>query len=195
MPPRSRVDLLPAQLRDELNARLVGNGFSGYQALSDWLAEQGYRVSKSALGVHGLELRQQFESAMDKAQTLYALAKARRLSGGDDSAAELVGAANDILAAHIVDTAAALDAESELGAEAKARVIATLTRAGADAGRTAIAQRKWEAQIRAEERAEAERQRSEALAAAADRVATAAEAKGLSAADARFWREQVLMGM
>ena len=53
MPRRSGVTGLPPEIRDELNARLVANGFSGYEALSEWLEEQGYSLSKSALHRHG----------------------------------------------------------------------------------------------------------------------------------------------
>ena len=49
MPARSAVGQLPEEIRDELNRRLVENGFAGYAALAAWLADQGYKVSKSAV--------------------------------------------------------------------------------------------------------------------------------------------------
>jgi len=62
-----------------------------------------------------------------------------------------------------------------------AKNIATLTR-------SSVTLKKYQEGI-------AEQARQEALAAAAERVDNAAQARGLSAEDAKFWREQVLMGM
>ena len=73
MPRRSGVTGLPPEIRDELNARLVANGFSGYEALSEWLEEQGYSLSKSALHRHGSVLEADFEAAMSDVQRTTAL--------------------------------------------------------------------------------------------------------------------------
>ncbi len=40
---------LPSNVKQELNKRLLENGFSDYVALSDWLDEQGYSISKSSI--------------------------------------------------------------------------------------------------------------------------------------------------
>src|SRR5690606_11360592 len=53
MPPRSAVSQLPEEIRASLDQRLIQGGFAGYDALSDWLAEQGFAISKSALHRYG----------------------------------------------------------------------------------------------------------------------------------------------
>ena len=40
MPPRSKILSIPKELQEELNARLVANGFRDYEALADELIER-----------------------------------------------------------------------------------------------------------------------------------------------------------
>lgn len=49
MPVRSKVGLLPDEVRRALEQRLIANCFSDYDALSAWLGEQGFEISKSSL--------------------------------------------------------------------------------------------------------------------------------------------------
>ncbi len=59
MPPRSKVDMLPSELRDWLKETLKENGFSGYEqiaeTLNERLAEDGLsvRIQKSAIHAYG----------------------------------------------------------------------------------------------------------------------------------------------
>jgi hypothetical protein len=58
MPQRSKVFALPEGIKRELDKRLVNGGFSNYEALSTWLAENGYGISKSSLHRYGTEFEQ-----------------------------------------------------------------------------------------------------------------------------------------
>lgn len=49
MPPRSKVLQLPDEVRRELEQKLIGGSFADYSGLSEWLADKGYEVSKSAI--------------------------------------------------------------------------------------------------------------------------------------------------
>ncbi len=61
MPKPKKVDLLPQEIKKDLEAKLVEHGFADYVELSDWLAEQGYEISKSALHRYGTEFKEQLE--------------------------------------------------------------------------------------------------------------------------------------
>ena len=61
MPKPKKVDLLPEDIRKELERQLVDRGFGNYVELSDWLAEQGYEISKSALHRYGTEFKENLE--------------------------------------------------------------------------------------------------------------------------------------
>ncbi len=66
MPPRSKVYTLPAEVRATLDGRLIDSGFGGYRGLSEWLAEQGYQIGKSALAEYGADLETDWDLAMGR---------------------------------------------------------------------------------------------------------------------------------
>lgn len=59
MATRSKIGGLPSDIREQLNDRLVKNGFTEYQALSEWLESKGYKTSRSTIHRYGKWLREQ----------------------------------------------------------------------------------------------------------------------------------------
>lgn len=49
MPQRSQIEMLPIEVREQLEQRLIANGFSDYAGLAAWLSEQGYEIHKSSV--------------------------------------------------------------------------------------------------------------------------------------------------
>lgn len=148
---RSAVSALPVELRDELNARLVANGFSGYEALSEWLDKQGYSLSKSALHRHGSALEADFDAAMSDVQRTTALARAWAKSD-DDEQGDLLDATarmlqDALLRITIAMRKAEAEAEESNPAEA-AKTLSQVTRALADLGRMSIGQKKWALEVK-----------------------------------------------
>ncbi|MBD3877364.1 DUF3486 family protein [Pseudomonas kunmingensis] len=47
------ADALPPELKAQLHSRLMTSGFAGYVEHSEWLAGQGWKISKSALHRYG----------------------------------------------------------------------------------------------------------------------------------------------
>lgn len=76
MPPRQKVLTLPDEIRGQLNSRLIGSAFGDYNALSAWLREQGYEISKSALQVYGKQLERKIEAIRIATEQAKALAEA-----------------------------------------------------------------------------------------------------------------------
>nr|VFK58905.1 MAG: Protein of unknown function (DUF3486) [Candidatus Kentron sp. UNK]VFK68626.1 MAG: Protein of unknown function (DUF3486) [Candidatus Kentron sp. UNK] len=76
MPRVSKVFGLPQALQDELDERLVESGFGDYTGLSDWLAECGYRISRSGLHRHGKKLKDNYQRSMARARENQAMARA-----------------------------------------------------------------------------------------------------------------------
>ena len=56
MPPPSKIDQLPEDVRSELDALIIDNGFGGYVGLSEWLAAKGFEISKTTVGAYGQKL-------------------------------------------------------------------------------------------------------------------------------------------
>lgn len=62
MAKRSSVEQLPQTVRHELERKLADNGFSDYTALAEWLNEQGYEISRSAVHRYGAKIQKRFAS-------------------------------------------------------------------------------------------------------------------------------------
>ena len=164
---RSKVGALPPDVQDDLNARLIERGFSGYEDLSAWLKSLGYDISKSALHRHGSTLEAEFEEAMADARRTRALARAARESGdGDDGA--LLESASGIMQDNLLRLSLKLK-HSGAEPEEAAKTLSLISRAFADIGRFDISRQKWQAELRAK------------AVVAADAVEAIAKQGGLSA--------------
>ena len=185
MPARSAVLGLPPQVRDDLNARLIGSGFGGYEDLATWLAEAGYRISKSALHRYGARLEAEFEGAMADARRAAELGRALV---GDDDGSGLRSASTAIAQETLLrilmglrQSEAAADGEDGPDHAALAKSLSLVTRAMADLGRLGLADAKYAAeQVRA------------AIAEAAARAETAARTGGVSAEGIAALRQAIM---
>lgn len=62
MPPRSKVEQMPPEVKAWLDRALVDNNFSEYEALSAELKERGFDISKSALNRYGQTFEQRLSA-------------------------------------------------------------------------------------------------------------------------------------
>ena len=53
---RSSIVLLPAALREELDSKLLKNGFGQYEELAAWLKREGHPIGKSSVHRYGAKL-------------------------------------------------------------------------------------------------------------------------------------------
>lgn len=155
MPKRTIIDGLAEPLRRELDERLIASGFSGYEALAEWLLERGIQISKSAIHRHGSQLQAQHDEAMAAARELLALTRASGELG--EAGAELSRHSAMILQTDIVKMS--LEIRREENVEKRTALLSKLTRAHADIGRMVISADKWkveeQARIREQERTKA----------------------------------------
>lgn len=155
MASRSSVSMLPEEVRDELNRRLVESNFSGYEGLARWLREQGFEISKSAIHRHGSALEADFEEAMADVRRTRALARAVK-NDGDEG--EVLAATSGILQEQLLRISIALRTADSDPAEA-AKSISMVARAHSDVGRLQVALSKWQTETRDKARAAAEQVR------------------------------------
>src|SRR5205807_10286580 len=83
---RSKVALLPAAVRTELDRLIVERAFSGYQALAEWLRAQGYSINDDSVQRYGVRLRQQLDAiklSSHQARALAAAGKSARDTADD----------------------------------------------------------------------------------------------------------------
>lgn len=186
MPPRSSVYSLPHEVREALNARLVETGFSDYTALADWLAEQGYTLSRSAVGRYGRELATEYEAAMGDVRRATELARAFSDADPDDGAAltgSIARMAQESLLRILLSLRKA-EAAGESAPEDMARHMSQVSRALADLGRVTIAHAKHSATLRREIATEA-----------VERVEAASGRAGVSPEAIAALRAAILEGM
>ena len=144
MPPRSKIEQLPDEVRAELNRRLIDTGFSGYVELAEWLTERGHAIGKSAVGVYGQNLQRRLDAirASTEAARLIAMA-------APDDADERSNAIISLVQTEIFESLLALQEASDEENPAKrveilgkaAKNIATLTRAS-------VARNKWALEVK-----------------------------------------------
>jgi hypothetical protein len=77
---RSKCRQLPTEIREELNRRLIENGFSNYRQLEKWLDDKGFNISSVSVWRYGKE----FEEKLQKIEFLTSQAKAICEVSGDD---------------------------------------------------------------------------------------------------------------
>ena len=174
--------LLPEDVLVALNEKLICQAFGDYAGLSEWLKEQGYQVSKTAVWRHGSCLQAAMEKSMGRARERMEIAKALRGASDEDKAALME--ANEMVAMdQIMDM---FEAMGTWEAADKVTAVPKLVRAIADLNRSAIGSSKWKKEFEAE----AEKKASEKAA----RLATSA-AKKEGVSDEGLSRIRQALGM
>lgn len=148
MPPPSKIDQMTPEDREELDRRIIANGFGGYGALTEWLAEKGYDIGRSAVGDRGLRLKRRLAAITASTEAMKQVATAAPDDADERSNAIISLLQTDMFEALVeFQEAAAQDSEEITPAERialyskAAKNIATLTRA-------AVARNKWAGEVR-----------------------------------------------
>jgi hypothetical protein len=137
MPPRSKVDLLPEDVRQALEQRLIAQAFSGYEALEAWLEEKGFEIAKSTLHRWGSRFEERVASlkmATDQAKAIVA-------ASPDDE-----GAMTDALLRLVQEKLFSIMMELEV--DPKKVNLGSLAKSIAQLGRASIAQKKHMVEMR-----------------------------------------------
>jgi len=165
---RSAVQRLPEELRDELNRRLVAGGFSDYAGLAEWLAAEGFEISRSSLHRYG----QQFDRRLSALRVATEQARAIAEATGDDE-----GRLGDALTALVQQKAFEVLLEMEDAGEVSLAQLGTMV---ARLNTASVAQKRWLAEM------------SKRVSAAADAAVTIARQGGLSEPFVQQIRTQML---
>ena len=147
MPAPSKIDLLPEEVRAELNRQLVKRAFSDYEALAKWLAEQGFQIGKSTVGRYGQKLERKLAAIRAATEAARAIAAA----APDD--ADLRSAATiSLVQTDIFDVLVTLQEAEDADPEKRLMLMSKAARAIADLARASVSQKKWAVEIRQQER-------------------------------------------
>lgn len=143
MAKRSKVDALPPELKEWLDAELVKRGFADYVQLAADLQAKGAEVSKSGLHRYGSK----FEQRMAQLKASTEQAKAVVAASPDDE-----GAMNEALIRLTQDKLFGVLVELDVDPETVS--LPKLTKSIADLARSSIGQKRWAAEVKAAARQE-----------------------------------------
>lgn len=73
---RAKIDQMPKEVRDWLDAALIETNFSGYTALTEELNRRGYQISRSSTHRYGSEVERRLAAASATAQAMRLMGKA-----------------------------------------------------------------------------------------------------------------------
>jgi hypothetical protein len=136
---------LPEPIREQLDRQLIAAGFAGYRQLAEWLAEQGYEISKSAVHAYGKAFEKRLGALRLASQQARAIAEAV----GDDQNA--MGEALVNLAQE-----KAFQVLMEMEVDPEGLDFSRLTRSIAELNRAAVQQKKFADEVRQKTAAVAE---------------------------------------
>lgn len=143
MPKRSTVDALPRELKEWLDDELVKRGFSDYVALAIDLKAKGAAISKSSLHRYGSK----FEERMAQLKASTEQARAIVAASPDNE-----GAMSEALVRLTQEKMFAILMDLEI--DPKKIDLTKFSRSVADMTRSAVSQKRWAAEARAEARRE-----------------------------------------
>lgn len=152
MPKRSKVDTLPRELKEWLDAELVKRGFADYVALAADLQAQGADVSKSSLHRYGSK----FEERMAQLKVSTEQARAVVAASPDDE-----GAMNEALIRLTQDKLFGVLVELEV--DPASVNLSKLTKSIADLARSSVGQKRWAIEAKEVAREELLREQREKL--------------------------------
>jgi hypothetical protein len=175
MPKRQAVLMLPGEVREELDSRLLKGGFSGYVALAEWLETKGYEISKSAVHRYGQQLERKMAAIKASTQAAKAIAEAAPDDEDSRSAAVI-----SLVQTGLFDAMVTLQEASEAPPAEQLRLLSRAAIAIADVSRASISNKKWAAEIKGKVQGKFEALEKEA-----------ATGKGLDAETLRRVREEI----
>jgi len=138
MPPRSKVVMLPPEVKAWLDAALISSSFSGYEQLAEALAERGFAISRSSLQRYG----EGFEARLSTLKLATEQAKAISESLGDDQ-----GAMNEAVMALCQERLFNLLIQVQTQDPGEVSLPA-IARAAADLARASVTQKKYAQEVR-----------------------------------------------
>lgn len=180
MPPPSKIDLLPEDVRAELDQRLIKAAFGSSQVLSDWLLEQGFEISKTTVNDRARKLKRRMAAIQTSTEAAKAIVKAAPDEGADRSGSIMALLQGDIFEI-LVDLEEAAEEEDKMK---RLAILGNLAKNVSPLVRASIAREQHSAGVR-----------REATEAAAKNAVTAGQELGISDATIEKIRDRILKGI
>lgn len=146
MPPPSKIDLLPEEIRRELDELIIDNGFGGYVGLAEWLTAKGFEISKTTVGAYGQKLERRLAAVKASTEAARLIAAA-----APDDADDRSNAIISLVQTEMFEALLCLqEAEDEaLDPGERVAIISNAAKHVATLSRASVNRHKWAVEIRA----------------------------------------------
>lgn len=140
---KSKIFTLPPELRAQLERILADQTHGGYEALAQWLAEQGYNIGKSS--IHRYDQRLQAVMGRIRAST-----EAARLiaQASPDDADEHSAAVLRMVQSSLFEAMTRVTEAADADPAEQVKLLSHAARAISDASRASITQKRWAEEVR-----------------------------------------------
>lgn len=155
MAPRSKIVMLPADMRKWLDTMLADGNFAGYELIAAELKQRGFDISKSAVHRYGQELERKLSAIKASTHAAAAIAAA-----APDDADLRSAAVISLIQTEVFDVLVQLqEAEAQDDPTNRVKLLGRVAKSIAELSRASVNQKKWqvsiEIKIREQERAKA----------------------------------------
>ena len=172
----SGIGNLPVDVKAWLDSALMEGNFQGYADLAAALKEHGYQISKSSIHRYGQKLERRLIAIKASTEAAKLLA-----ANVEDAENDLSGSVISLVQTELFETLLNLqEADSEEDPAERMKLLGNAAKSIAEVSRASIANKKWQAEVRAK------------VEAAASKVDALARRGGLSAEAAAAIRREIL---
>ncbi|MGB3393238.1 MAG: DUF3486 family protein [Stenotrophomonas sp.] len=146
MPPPSKIDLLPEEVRSELDTLIIDAGFGGYVGLSEWLAAKGFEISKTTVGAYGQKLERRLAAVKASTEAARLIAAAAP-DDADDRSNAIISLVQTEMFEALLCLQEATDEDLDPGE--RVAIISNAAKHVATLSRASVNRHKWAVEIRA----------------------------------------------
>ena len=168
MPTPSALDNLTPEQRTELDAEINRRNFADYDGLVQWLKSKGLEISRSTVARHGNKLKKRLQQVKDSTEAARMIAEAAPDDAGIRTAAVISLVQSEMFNALV----ALQDLDENTEPANRIGLLKEATASVLNLSRASVSQKKWEMEIRQQERKEA-----------AEKIGAAVKKAGLSDED------------
>lgn len=164
MPKPSRVDGLTPEQRAVFERELIKRNFTDYDGLADWLAEQGFEISRSSAYRHGAKLKRKLQAVKNSTEAARMIAEA-----APDDADLRSAAVISLVQSELFDVMVTLQDLDEAEPGERVGLLKEAAKSVLDMTKASVLQKKWKQEIEQQIREQA-----------AQAATSAAKAEGVS---------------
>ena len=179
----SAIDMLPDDVRDWIDAQIVANNFSQYEALQEVIRERGFSIGKSQIHRRGQAIERRMAAIKSSVEASKLIIQAT----GDDKdvmSESLIALIQSSMFETIINIQEATG-DDELSDEDRLDRFSKASKSIADLSRASVNQKKWRLEVEAQVR-------QKLLAEQAEEIDRTVQSGGMNEEQALFWRKKFL---